>query len=36
MTAIEYDNTMEAIYEDLMKGNFECKEIPYRYVNVRE
>jgi len=27
---------MEKIYEDLMNGNFECKELPYRYVNVRE
>ncbi|MBR3034692.1 MAG: pyruvate ferredoxin oxidoreductase, partial [Firmicutes bacterium] len=27
---------MEKIYGDLMAGNFECKELPYRYVNVRE
>ena len=27
---------MEKIYGDLMAGNFECKEMPYRYVNVRE
>jgi len=27
---------MEMIYADLEAGNFECKELPYRYVNVRE
>ena len=27
---------MEKIFADLEAGNFECKEIPYRYVNVRE
>ena len=27
---------MEKIFGDLMAGNFECKELPYRYVNVRE
>lgn len=27
---------MEKIYADLEAGNFECKDIPYRYVNVRE
>lgn len=27
---------MERIYADLEAGNFDCKELPYRYVNVRE
>lgn len=27
---------MESIYADLEAGNFDCKELPYRYVNVRE
>ncbi|MDD2295791.1 MAG: pyruvate ferredoxin oxidoreductase [Eubacteriales bacterium] len=27
---------MEMIYADLEAGNFDCKELPYRYVNVRE
>jgi pyruvate ferredoxin oxidoreductase alpha subunit len=27
---------MEKIYADLEDGNFECKDLPYRYVNVRE
>ena len=27
---------MEMIYADLEEGNFDCKELPYRYVNVRE
>lgn len=27
---------MEKIYADLEAENFECKDIPYRYVNVRE
>ena len=27
---------MESIYADLEGGNFECKGLPYRYVNVRE